>query len=157
MLREPSANRKPRLRIEVFAQTRFARIEPALHLPNLTKAILGFAKAAGDKQGVTRIRTTAEDGAAAAAFSDHRHINKDQVAASGVAARDRAVQFLRAGAQTAQEFFKPLSREGSGQRQAQKEAARYGSHGGEVAGGSGESLPADGMRWMAVEEKVSAF
>ena len=108
MLGEPSTYGKPRLRIEMFAQARIAGIEPALAVLNAAKAILGFAEAAGYEECVAGLRAGAEGGAAATAFSDDGRINKDVVAASGVATRSRTVQFSRSSAQAAQEFVKPL-------------------------------------------------
>lgn len=154
---EPSAYGKPRLRIEMFAKMRIASIEPAFVLLNEPKANLGFAEAAGDEDGVAGACAAAEDGATATAFAYDGHINEDLVAASGVAAGGWAVQFSRSSQQPAQEFLKPLAGESCGQSQAQEEAAGCGSHGGEVACCPSEALPADGMRWMAVEEKVSAL
>ena len=119
--------------MEMFAQVRIARIDPAPVLQNAAKAILGFAEVAGDEESVAGLRAAAEEGAAATAFSDNGHINENLIAASGVTAGGRAVQFSRSSAQAAREFCKPFAGEGAGQRQAQKEAAGFGSHGGEVA------------------------
>jgi hypothetical protein len=141
----------------MFAQVRTARIEPALVLLQEAKSIFGFAEAARDEEGVARLRAAAEDGAAAMTFSDGGYINKDLVVASGVASRGGAVQFSRSSAETAQEFFKPLSCETSGQSQAQKKATRFGSHGSEVAQRPSEALPANGMCSMPIEEKVNAL
>lgn len=157
MFDEPSTYGKPGLRMEMFAQVRIARIEPALVLLNAAKAIFGFAEVAGDEERVARLRAAAQDGAAATAFSDDGHINENLIAACSVAAGGRAGQFSRSSAQAAREFFKPFAGESAGQRQAQQEAAGFGSHGSEVAYRPSETFPANGMRRMAVEEKVSAL
>ena len=127
---EPSACGKPRLRIKMLAQVRVANFAPAGVLLHEAKAILGFAEAPGDKEGVAGAGAAAENGAAVTAFSDDGEIDENPVSASGVAACCVAVEVLRSGAQAAQEIFKPPSGDRNRQSQAQEKAAGCGSHGG---------------------------
>jgi len=117
----------------------------------------GLTQPPADKNDISRSCTGTQDGVAGSHFADYGYVYEDIVAASCVSAGKKAPKLTGSTPQPAEEKIQPSSGVRFRQSQTQQEAARYTSHGGDVAECSGEALPSHGIRWMLLSQEVRSF
>jgi len=117
----------------------------------------GLAQPPADKKDISRSCTRTQDGVACSHFADYGYVYEDIVSTSCVSAGKEAAKLTGSAPQPAEEKIQPSSGVRFRQSQTQQEAARYTSHGGDVAECSGEALPSHGIRWMLLSQEVRSF
>ena len=117
----------------------------------------GLTQPPADKNDISRSCTGTQDGVAGSHFADYGYVYEDIVPTSGVSAGKEAAKLTGSAPQPSEEEIQPSSGVRFRQSQTQQEAARYTSHGGDVAECSGEALPSHGIRWMLLSQEVRSF